>query len=699
MIIGRDMLRRLGVKTDFEDETVTVDEETRDMRPHPDARLFGAVPPAEALHFQIIDELDDEAWSHPERIEGPPNAASFNSDTFATMGDSTCDAADLDKVVAECSHLDSSQKSMLLNTLKRFPKPFDGVLRHCNGGEIHLDIDPTVPPKQVRHCPIAHTNLGLFKRELDRPVKVGVPEKSGRSEWISGTFITPKKDGEARWVSDFRALNKAIKRKVHPLPKIQDVLLRRSGHKFCAKIDLSMQCHTFMLDKESRAHTTIATPFGLHRHCRLPMGISQSPDVAQEIMENVLDGIENIECHLDDIAVFSPDCESHVTTLAQVFERLESSGFAVNPLKCEWATQETDFPGHWLAPTGPKPWRKKIDAILKLQPPANINQLRSFLGMVTCHRDVWPRRSHILTPIAESTGTREFVWNERCQRAFDEMKAPMASDTLLRCPDHDKPFHVETDASDCQLGGVIEQDGQPVAHCTRKLNSAQKNHSAIDKELLSVVEILREFRTMLLGAELHVHTDHKNPTHQLSAFQTQRIMRWRLLLEEFNPSFHHKEGKLNCVADALSRLPEDVERPPVDEPPAEVRREAPEREAFLVDDETADCLLFHPDPIGQNAHPFRFADIATMQNASQGLVGRLTSHPDRCQRRTVAGHDVIAFILNNQDPDSWRIALPDTMVRPVVEHFHQATVHAQGASRLDATMRRFCCHPTLTATI
>ena len=117
------------------------------------------------------------------------------------------------------------------------------------------------------------------------------------------------------------------------------------------------------------------------------MGINQSPDIAQEIMECILHSIDDIEIYIDDIACFSNDFDSHMAMLDQVFAHLQDHGFATNPLKCEWAIQETDFLGHWLTPTGLKLWTKKIQAILHMQPPTNIKQLRSFLGLITYYRD------------------------------------------------------------------------------------------------------------------------------------------------------------------------------------------------------------------------------------------------------------------------------------------------------------------------
>ena len=120
---------------------------------------------------------------------------------------------------------------------------------------------------------------------------------------------------------------------------------------------------------------TINMPYGLYRYRVLPLGIMQSPDFCQKTMEHVLQGILDADVYIDDIGCFGKSWEQHLQVLEQVVTHLQENSFSVNPCKCEWAVQETDFQGYWLTPNRLEPWHKKIDTILRLQCPRTVDTI------------------------------------------------------------------------------------------------------------------------------------------------------------------------------------------------------------------------------------------------------------------------------------------------------------------------------------
>jgi transposase InsO family protein len=573
-------------------------------------------------------------------------------------------------------------------------------------------------------------HLEVFRKELEHLVSIGVLSRQGTSEWASPTFIIPKKDGRVRWVSDLRALNKVIVRKQYHLPVIQDILKRRKGYAFFSKLDISMQYYTFELDDASKDLCTIATPFGKFKYNRLPMGLKCSPDIAQQVMESILQDIEEAEVYIDDIGVFSETYEKHLAALDRVLEKLRTNGFQVNPLKCEWAVQETDWLGYWLTPKGLKPWKKKIDAVLKMEPPQNMKQLRGFIGAVNYYRDMWPHRSHILAPLTAETGKKKLAWTPAMQTAFEQMKALMAIDAISAYPDHNKPYKIYTDASDYQLGACIMQEQSPgkwmpVAYYSRKLNKAQRNYTTMEKELLSIVMTLKEFRSMLLGAVITIYTDHRNLTFE--NLQSQRVLRWRNYIEEYSPEIKYIEGPQNSIADTFSRLGrrdtaaqvsegKSAAAPPVvysDRPISNEENEEPNRNAVasnayyssvLDDREFCECMLALPDEECYLNLPFENVDESPLnlehmreqQYADESLMKLREKYPRMYQTKEIGSvADLIIYVRPGDDPNTrWRIALPKSMIQKTIEWFHMVTGHP-GSKRLRLTLNNKYYHPEL----
>ena len=670
VILGRDFLSAAELDIKYSTHTMEWQDRVVPMKTQ-------AAPFSLYVDFEDEDDLDD---------------------LFATQEilDRKYEQVDLDTVVDAQTHLSNSQQVIFRRSLEGHDVLFNGKLGKYPKKKVHLDLEPDSKPVHCRPYPVPRKHEAVFKKECDELCRDGVLEPVGTTEHAYPTFIVPKKDGRVRWVSDFRKLNAQLRRSPYPLPRIQDILTRRSGYTFFTKIDISMQYYTFELDDESANLCIIVTPFGKYRYKRLPMGIKTSPDIAQQVMEDILRDLDFTEVYFDDIGIFGQGSfEDHMRDVNTVLGRLQDNGFTVNPLKCEWAVQETDWLGYWLTPTGIKPWAKKINALKKLKPPTTIKQLRSFIGAVNYYRDMWPHRSHILAPLTDLTGTNKFVWESIHQQAFERMVKLLSSDALLAYPDHNKPFHIYTDASDFQLGAVIKQDGRPVAYYSRKLNSAQRNYTTIEKELLSIVATLQEFRSMLFGAELHIHTDHRNLTH--FNFTTQRVLRWRLYIEEYSPHFHYVRGTDNVLADFLSRSPltdgdeddfmylssADLMFDPIDD------FMMSEPDVFL------DCFLNEPFP-RTPVNPIDYATLQTAQQAQHGLTLLPQHDPIRYSSQPFGQTMLVCY--RPPGTHNFRIVVPDAVLLHLVRWYHSVLGHT-GEANLQRTLQATFHHRNIRATI
>ena len=446
------------------------------------------------------------------------------------------------------------------------------------------------------------------------------------------------------------------------------------------------------------------------------MGVKQSPNISQEVMESLFRDLDKVDVYIDNVGIFSDTWQEHLDSLGKVLAILEKHNFSVNPLKCEWGVKETNWLGYWLTPVGLKPRCKKIDAILALERLTTVSQLRSFIGAVTFYRDMYPHCAHTLAPLTALVGKKKLHWSKDCEKAFHAVKALLSKDALIRYPDHNRPFHIYCDASDLQLGSVIMQDGHPVAFYSRKLSSAQKNYTVGEKELLSIVETLKEYCSMLLGCrELHVHTDHKNLTyHKLSL---QRVLQWWLYLEEYNPIFHYIKGKKNVLADALSRMPflerqnsrtTIVPNSPADNYQLRVMSAsaAPSKDAIdsiqdplnlyhsMVTDKPSllDCFVHLPESSG-TLFVLDYSTIAEAQGRDASLQQLAKDQPKRYAQQLLApGTMVFCYIPGPDVP--WKIYLPQELLDNAIQWYHLALGHI-GMNRLHDTISMHFFHKDL----
>ena len=529
MIIGRDILEFLGIDILFSEKVVTWNGSELPFKP-PDAT-------AES-DYHVVESM----------------AISSSTDCIKVILDAKYEAADLAEICRLQQHLSSDEQAELQALLEKYDWLFDGTLGTWNLEPVELELLPDATPYHARPYPVPRCHQETLRMEVERLCEIGVLKKINRSEWAAPSFIIPKKDGTVRFINDFRELNKRIRRKPFPIPNIQDMLLNLDGFQYATSLDLNMGYYHIELSPNSKRLCTLVFPFGKFEMQRLPMGLCNSPDIFQEKMSELFEGLNFVRTYIDDLLCLTKGSfKDHLEKLERVLFKLKEAGLKVNAKKSFFARPELEHLGHWITRDGVKPLPDKVKAILAVDAPRDRKELRSFIGVVNYHRDMWLRRSHALAPLASLTSKKtKWSWGPQQTAAFNMAKKVIAREVMLSYPDFSKPFVIHTDASHYQLGAVISQDEKPIAFYSRKLNPAQTRYTTTERELLSIVETLKEYRNVLLGQPIKVYTDHKNLVYK--TFNTERVMRWRLIIEEYGPELIYIKGENNIVADALSRM-------------------------------------------------------------------------------------------------------------------------------------------------
>jgi transposase InsO family protein len=403
------------------------------------------------------------------------------------------------------------------------------------------------------------------KVEVDRMLKLGVIEPS-HAEWASPVVLIPKQDGSTRFCIDYRRLNSLTARDVYPLPRMDECLDSLGDAEYFTTLDANTGFWQIEVSPKDRDKTTFSCHVGMYRFLRMPFGLVNAPATFQRAMDIILSGVrwEFVIVYLDDIIIFSNSFEEHLKHIDLVLQKLSEAGATLKFPKCHFFRKAVDYLGHRLLPHKLQVLEKNVEAIAKAEPPTTKTQVRSFLGLCGVYRRFVPGYAALAKPLTMLTkkGWPElFKLSDEQRRAFDSLKHHLLTPPTLSLPRAGRPYAIDTDASDGQIGCVLQQkddEGQyhPLGYWSRQLNAAERNYSATEKEALAIVWAVTHLRPYLERTHFVVRTDHSSLQWLLSiAGENPRLVRWRLRLAEFSFDIRYKPGRVNQAADALSRMP------------------------------------------------------------------------------------------------------------------------------------------------
>lgn len=480
-------------------------------------------------------------------------------------------------VVAECKQVKDRLTTKERNQLEKMADAMmalpSGKLGSTDLVHHKIETGDAAPIKQ-RYYPFSPVIQKQINKELDDMLKDGIVEPS-TSAWSSPIILVKKPATKTfRVCIDFRKVNAVTKRDAYPLPYVSGILDQLRNAKYMTSLDLKTAYWQVPLEEESKEKTAFAVPGrGLFQFRRMPMGLHNSPATWQRLIDRVL-GPEldpHVFVYLDDVMIVTPTFETHFDVLQKVLQKLKAAGLTLNKEKCVFGRSELKYLGYIVDEDGLRVNPEKVTAILNYPRPRNVTEVKRFIGLASWYRRFVPDFATKMAPLNELTkGGRKghknppWEWGETQDLAFRQIKMHLVEAPLLTCPDFNRPFLVQTDASTVGLGAVISQifeEGEKViAYASRSLTKSERIYTTTELECLAVVWAVEKFRPYLEGTPFTVITDHHSLIwlHNLKDPRG-RLARWAVRLQQYSFEILHRPGRNHAVPDALSRAVVSVE--------------------------------------------------------------------------------------------------------------------------------------------
>ncbi|RVW80074.1 Retrovirus-related Pol polyprotein from transposon 17.6 [Vitis vinifera] len=479
------------------------------------------------------------------------------------------------------SSLTVSQEDNLLRILRKHKKVIGWQIFYLKGISPlicthHIYMEEGAKPTRQPQRRLNPHMQEVVRAEVLKLLQADIIYPISDSTWVSPTQVVQKKSGITvvkgengdevstclttgwRVCIDYRKLNTVTRNDHFPLPFMDQVLERVSGHPFYCFLDGYSGYFQIEIDVEDQEKTTFTCPFGTYAYRRMPFGLCNAPATFQRCMLSIFsDMVERI---MDDITVYGTSFEDCLSHLEDVLKRCIEKDLVLNWEKCHFIVNHGIVLGHVISKKGIEVDRAKVELIVKLPPPTNVKGIRQFLGHAGFYRRFLKDFSKIAKPLCELlVKDAKFEWDDKCQRSFELLKQFLTSAPIVRAPNWELPFEVMCDSSDYAIGAVLGQreDGKTyvIYYASKSLNDAQRNYTTTEKKLLDVVYALDKFRAYLIGSSIVVFTNHSALNYLLTKQDAKaRLIRWILLLQEFNLQIRDKKGVENVVADHLSRL-------------------------------------------------------------------------------------------------------------------------------------------------
>jgi len=464
------------------------------------------------------------------------------------------------------SSLTENQREALQKVLYEFIPIFTKIPGKCANFEHKIDTGDHRPISTTLR-PMNAAKRAIFDKTFDELLDLGIIEPSN-SPWSSSGFVVPKKDGGYRFVIDYKPINKITVPDSYPIPRIDDILSLIGTSEYCSTFDLCKGFHQIMMSEEDKWKTCFISHRGSHHFVRMPMGLRNAPATFQRSIDEVLGDLKWRICAVffDDLLGHSRTFEQHLIDLPKILSRIRDAGLTIHPRKVQLCRKKFKLLGFIIDHGQIKPDPDKVSKLQNYPVPRNVKDIQKFLGLIGFYRRFIDKFADLARPLTVLLSKSiKFCWSDEAQSSFERLRDALVEYTLLYLPDLNKPFIIQTDASDVGLGAILLQEidnvRYPIWFASRVFQGAETRYSTSEKECLAVIYALDKFREFVEYSKFVIETDHQ----ALSWLQrikepSGRLARWFMKLQMYDFEVKYRPGNSPHIrgADALSRVHESM---------------------------------------------------------------------------------------------------------------------------------------------
>lgn len=594
-----------------------------------------------------------------------------------------------DECISSSPGVTEQQRSQLVDVLEKFQSIFDtrpglNKLYTCR-----FDVSEDIPFK-VRPYPIPFARRPAVESELKRMLTWGVIERCS-SPYSNPILCVAKSDGTVRLCLDARRINRVILPMRDSSPPLDELLARFGGKSLFSSLDFTAGYWQVQLHSDVRKFTAFTYDGRTYQFCVVPFGLNISNTAFGLALEAVLnirvndmdDQLSDLHIYVDDLLISSTNFSEHLAGLTMMFQKIKMSGMTLKLSKCEFLRQEIKFLGHVITPSGMSMNPSKLCAIHEFPVPRNKKELQSFIGFCNFYRKFADHHASKISPLIELIKTGiPWRFGSAELEMFNSVKKSF-TDQYLSHPMFDSEFYLQTDASKLGLGAELFQysstgERRTISFASRTLNSAEKNYSITELELLSVVFACVKFRVFILGYKVNVLTDHQALTFLFKCrLRNARLTRWTLLLQEFNLKIQHIPGATN-IMDALSRNPVGRDQHDTDESTTvcvssiEINAISPKFQRHF---ESFDSILLSQ------------CDDPKLSKIAQVLATPSAVSPQMLKYYLLFKN--IVFYRRHSSSDQWLVCIPEHRIDELIIKVHRHFGHV-GPKKCILAIREFC---------